>query len=220
MSVFNTKQSTSSSSIIERINVVDSNGNSLSNNFYSKNGGSINGNIILSGDTSKIIFDNGSQQSIAFDNGKNNQLENLIELTNNMTNSGTLLTINQDVEFLGNIEIQDNSISMSNINGLNNSIAIINTMLSNNISSISTLRTDTDSLLNQNLQSQISTNTNSISNLNNNISNLTTSLTNNTASINSQTLSIQNINDDILDINTNISNINTNLNEITIKRHF
>ena len=125
-SVFNPNLSTREVNNI--VNVIDSNGNSLVDTYLSKNGGVVNGSLILEGINSKIIFDNGSSQSIAFDAGKSNQLDSLISLTENITNEYGSLNINQDVnfiqnvEFLQGVEMPDNTISMSKINGLSNSL--------------------------------------------------------------------------------------------------
>jgi hypothetical protein len=134
--VFNPNSSTGE--VNNRVNVIDSNGNSLVDTYLSKNGGILNGSLILEGINSKIIFDNGTSQSIAFDAGKSNQFDSLISLTENITNKYGLLNINQkvnfrqNVEFLQGIEMPDNTISMSKINGLSNSLTALNTTVANN----------------------------------------------------------------------------------------
>lgn len=80
MSVLNPKETSTSINEIQTIvAVVDTNGNSLLDNYLSRNGDIMTGNLILEGNDTKIIFQNGSTQEVAFDEGKITQLDYLID---------------------------------------------------------------------------------------------------------------------------------------------
>lgn len=67
--IFNPKQVPA---ITNTVSVVDTNGNSLANNFLVKSGDVMYGNLIMEGNQTKIVYPNGSSQTTLMRGGYSN----------------------------------------------------------------------------------------------------------------------------------------------------
>lgn len=95
--IFNPSTITETNKITNIVSVIDSNGNSLLNDFLSKTGDTIEGTLQIDGNDSKLIFPNGSVQEVAFDEGYVSQLDHIITVAANMSVDNDVLLIDQDV---------------------------------------------------------------------------------------------------------------------------
>ena len=128
--VFNPKQIPS---ITNTVSVIDSNGNSLVNDFIRNTGDIMKGDLVLQGNGTKIIFSDGSSQNVAFDEGRIEQINHIFDLTSDMSknNNGTLV-IGGDVEIVSNLSVPDNSFTISKVYNLQNNLNSINSSLATN----------------------------------------------------------------------------------------
>lgn len=99
------------------------------------------------------IFDDGSIQSKAFDDSRYEQLDEVINLTKDMSLNNDALIVNQKVEFRGNVVMGNSQIYISQRN---------NTNISTSTNGFINVRTDLDNLINLNLQGQITSQGNTI----------------------------------------------------------
>lgn len=197
-------------------------------------GGTISQNLSIQG---ILTLQDGTTQSTAFSSEKNTSLNECVSKLSNISFLSNTTKIN------GNIELDDDVLTIQNINGLSNSLNSLQSEISNLSSDITNLTNSdnnyADDILslqnaNENIQasinnanltiasssSLISTINNTLGIISGQISNNLNGISTNTSSISSINSTINEINTSINDIKTNIVSINTNLSLKASKAEF
>jgi trimeric autotransporter adhesin len=190
--------------------VVNAEGVNLTNSFVNQSGDQMTGELTLMGDA-KIIYPDGTSQTTAFNNERAQQLDSLINLVNNMSNTQNELTINSNMRVSGELIIPNNSLNFSNVSNLGSSFSQVNTSINNINNNITALQSSVGVLNNLNIGTTLNNHDDSISSLQTTITNLVNELDEAIIIINSNNQEITNNINDINTINTTIGNIQSDL---------